>query len=381
MKKFKNNFGVKGSLPLLKALKEEVEKLGWKYDNDFNSGHSKSNPDLYFNARRPKDAMKINHFSFSNASNCTIYTLPQQWDECLKAASELEEEIPEYIEFIDDTFTCFTEGVIYPLNEEGRCQCNTGEYLSAMQYPKDKKWMKPSTKSAYEKQQKEFKIQKLLEEAARRYPVGTKFRCLVTNNIETIPKNTTFKIDWGGIGNQIYSYVNERLFHKHYYNGKWAEIIEPKKEVEPWAIGTYVVFLKEYGKSSVGDIDKIENVRDDKQVATLEKEDISPGPKDSDEYLKWFPTLQEAEAFSKELLKVEPMEIAGYSVKFKDNKVSIGCYKDITLKDLKTMRKAIKVASKFGKDLTVTEDSIIDDTEGSAIFLDEIEQLIERLDG
>ena len=35
MKKFKNNFGVKGSLSLLNALKEEVEKLGWKYDHDF----------------------------------------------------------------------------------------------------------------------------------------------------------------------------------------------------------------------------------------------------------------------------------------------------------------------------------------------------------
>ena len=49
MKKFKNNFGVKGSLPLLKALKEEVEKLGWKYDNDFNPW---CKSDLYFNANR-----------------------------------------------------------------------------------------------------------------------------------------------------------------------------------------------------------------------------------------------------------------------------------------------------------------------------------------
>ena len=55
--------------------------------------------------------MKTQHFSSSSVYNCTIYTLPQQWDECLKAASELEEEIPEYIEFISDGFTYFTKGI------------------------------------------------------------------------------------------------------------------------------------------------------------------------------------------------------------------------------------------------------------------------------
>jgi len=223
------------------GLKEEVEKLGWKYDHDFAPWGK--NSDLYFNANNESASMKIQHFSSSSVTNCNIYTLPQQWDECLKAASELE-------------------------------------------------------------------------------------------------------------------------------------------EVEPWTVGTYVVFLKNYGGSKKGDIDIIrmfEGIR-----CFLVKEGIGPNPSKPDisTWVKWFPTLQEAEAFSKELLKEEEsMEIAGYNVKFKEDKVSIGCYKDITLKDLKTMRKAIKVASKFGKDLTVTEDSIIDNTEDAAIFLDEIEQLIERLDG
>ena len=243
MKKFKNNFGVKGSLPLLMALKEEAEKLGWKYDHDFTPWGKRS--DLYFNANNELVSMKTQHFSSSSVSNCTIYNLPEQWDECLKAASELE-------------------------------------------------------------------------------------------------------------------------------------------EVESWSIGTYVVFLKAYGGHSKGTVDTIikrcnstvvevslpfEGNIDNLCALTIEEE------------CKWFPTLQEAEAFSRDLLKAEPMEIAGYKVKFKDGKVSIGCYKDITLKDLKTMKKAIKIVSKFGKDLTVTEDSIIDNTEDAAIFLDEIEQLIERLDG
>lgn len=244
MKKFKNNFGVKGSLPLLTALKEEVEKLGWKYDHDFAPWGK--NSDLYFNANEESASMKTQHFSSSNVRYCNIYTLPQQWDECLKAASELE-------------------------------------------------------------------------------------------------------------------------------------------EVESWSIGTYVVFLKAYGGHSKGTVDTI--IR--RCSSTVVKVSLPfEGNIDKlctltiDKECKWFPTLQEAEAFSKELLKEEEsMEIAGYNVKFKDGKVSIGCYEDITLKDLKIMKKAIEVASKFGKDLTVTEDSIIDNTEDSAIFLDEIEQLIERLDG
>ena len=244
MKKFKNNFGVKGSLPLLMALKEEVEKLGWKYDYDFASWGK--NSDLYFNANSPKDDLKIGHFSSTNAYKCVIYTLPQQWDECLKAASELEEEAPEYVEFISDKFTYFTKGTIYPLNKKRECKTDSGIYLWSMQYPKDKEYMKPSTKEAYEKQQEEFKTKKLLKEAERRYPVGTIVNSLGGNSKAAITE-PTFTLR----GN------NPKLIQNHcdclvYNNGKWVEIIEPKKEVEPWTTGTYVVFLKKYGGSKKG---------------------------------------------------------------------------------------------------------------------------------
>ena len=270
MKKFKNNFGVQGSSSLLRALKEEVEKLGWKYDNDFASWGK--NSDLYFNANSPKDDLKIGHFSSTNVYKCVIYTLPQQWDECLKAASELEEEAPEYVECI-------------------QIKVDT-----------------PKIKQGY--------IYKIVSYNSK------------TQNIQVI---------------------NE-------FGDKWdfTNINLTNPNLDRFIAFTYST----------------------KEAYEKQQEEFK---------LKWL--LKEAEAFSRDLLnsrdllKVEPMEIAGYNVKFKEDKVSIGCYKDITLKDLKTMRKAIKVASKFGKDLTVTEDSIIDSTENSAIFLDEIEQLIERLDG
>ena len=309
MKKFKNSFGVKGSPSLLQALKEEVEKLGWKYDSNFSSGYSKRTPDLYFNANKFKDSMKPQHFSFSNVFDCTIYNLPEQWDECLKAASELVEEVPEYVEFISDDFSyLFTKGTIYPLNKNGNCQGDDGEYHWSMQYPENKKFMVPSTKEAYEKQQEEFKMKELLKEAEKRYAVGTEFRCLVTGNVYLIPENTIFKTEIGywDMGKNVYSYVNWALFHKHYHNGEWAEIISKSEE---------------------------------------------------------------------------PMEIAGYSVKFEDDKVSVGCYKDITLKQLKTLRKAIKIVNDLGNDLTITEDGIIEHRDDNQISLEEIEELIKRLNG
>ena len=245
MKKFKNNFGVKGSLPLLMALKEEVEKLGWKYDNDFNPWGRAT--DLYFNANRTEGSMKTQHFGSSSVTNCTIYNLPQQWDECLKAASELEVEIPEYVECI----------------------------------------------KAYSLQTK-YMIE------------GYIYKVLDSTNLASIK-------------------------------------LQCNRTVKDWSSKTLFICF-----------------------AGVKEFDFIPSTK---------------EAYEKQQLEEESMEIAGYNVKFKDGKVSIGCYEDITLKDLKIMKKAIKVASKFGKDLTVTEDSIIDNTEDSAIFLDEIEQLIERLDG
>ena len=82
---------------------------------------------------------------------------------------------------------------------------------------------------------------------------------------------------------------------------------------------------------------------------------------------------------NKEMVE-EPMKIAGYNVTFKEDKVSIGCYKNITLKELKTFRKAIKVVKKFDITLKIGRDEVFD-AAGNLITLKQIEQLIERLDG
>jgi hypothetical protein len=61
----------------------------------------------------------------------------------------------EYVEFLDTGFTNFTKGKIYKLDSKGNCQMDNGNFTTgSMQYPKDKDYLKPSTKEAYEAQSK-----------------------------------------------------------------------------------------------------------------------------------------------------------------------------------------------------------------------------------
>lgn len=149
----------------------------------------------------------------------------------------------------------------------------------------------------------------LLEEAKRRYPVGTKFKSALKGDkhpFQTIVKENIYldKVDgrqviWNGDGcGFIYDDEN------------WAEIIEePKVEVKEkikstitWKIGDYVVFVEDWSRSKKGNIDKIEKLGDGVIALYLEKEGLAGSPLHNDCKLKVFPTLQEAQKFSDELL-------------------------------------------------------------------------------
>jgi len=71
----------------------------------------------------------------------------------------------------------------------------------------------------------EVKEETLLEKAKRLYPIGTEFKCLVTGNKYKIPENTIFGFS-NSDGDAVYSYVNNNIFHKHYENNNWADIIK-----------------------------------------------------------------------------------------------------------------------------------------------------------
>lgn len=149
----------------------------------------------------------------------------------------------------------------------------------------------------------------LLEEAKRRYPVGTKFKSALKGDkhpFQTIVKENIYldKVDgrqviWNGDGcGFIYDDEN------------WAEIIEePKVEVKEkikstitWKIGDYVVFVEDWNRSKKGNIDKIKKLGEGVTTLYLKKEGLAGSPLHNDCKLKVFPTLQEAQKFSDELL-------------------------------------------------------------------------------
>lgn len=69
---------------------------------------------------------------------------------------------------------------------------------------------------------KEQSMEEILEEAKRRYPIGTKFKNINTNNNTTYEIRNELQIQGTGISHYGIDYI--------YLNGKWAEIV---KEVEP----------------------------------------------------------------------------------------------------------------------------------------------------
>lgn len=96
--------------------------------------------------------------------------------------------------------------------------------------------------------------------------------------------------------------------------------IKPKE----WSVGTYVVFVKDYGHSSkVGSIDIIkESNKPGTDYVICRKElttTISP------EFVKWFPTLSEAKAFSKELLTPKTFKLGQYEITVDASRVKVGC--------------------------------------------------------
>lgn len=143
----------------------------------------------------------------------------------------------------------------------------------------------------------------LLEEAKKRYPVGTEFK-------------STYQGDWAKVIDLDFKWVEQYKAIQNsnggwvYQLGNWAEIIEePKVEVKEkikstitWKIGDYVVFVEDWNRSKKGNIDKIKKLGEGVTTLYLKKEGLAGSPLHNDCKLKVFPTLQEAQKFSDELL-------------------------------------------------------------------------------
>lgn len=139
-------------------------------------------------------------------------------------------------------------------------------------------------------------IQEVLAETIRRYPVGTVVKSPIYPDnkyiVKTTPiiyKNLTVISDGDG---------KVTLFD--FDKNTWAEIV---KETQPkeWAVGTYFVFLRDYGGHPKGTIDKI--IKDNGPI-TVKSSLFYNGSSDNcnlrkDNEAKWFATKSEAEVFVK----------------------------------------------------------------------------------
>lgn len=110
-----NKFAVKSnSFALYKAFKEEVEKLGWEYNNGFNvftEENMNYHNCLYFCETWNK--VGDYKFSISNTGTGLIFNLGKQWDEALDYAGRLislkKEKDKNYYVTISELVTEFAE--------------------------------------------------------------------------------------------------------------------------------------------------------------------------------------------------------------------------------------------------------------------------------
>lgn len=143
----------------------------------------------------------------------------------LFVVEEEKELLPEYWECIkNDTTSTFLVKI-----QKGRIykRCNIerwnkhivhhyGIYICTVGSKEQIKYFKPSTKEAFERQE-------LLEEAKRRYPVGTRFKSVLSGKIYTIESTSHKWIDKG---------IEADNLPWVYYDGNWAEILTPLFQTE-----------------------------------------------------------------------------------------------------------------------------------------------------
>lgn len=191
----------------------------------------------------------------------TILTF-KQW--CKKYGHSYE-AVPKYVECVKSHQSpYYTVGKIYTwpntISDSGKS--NKPGILKGSVWE-----FKPSTKEAYDKQQEKLKMEKLLSEAKRRYPTGTKVRAVLDGPELTTEIFTLTDSHYWASGSKVPAcYTEEGHPVCLHLSGKWAEIVkeEPKPtEIKP-AKGMHVRCLKENswsdGKTKIGQIFVIEDV-------------------------------------------------------------------------------------------------------------------------
>jgi hypothetical protein len=130
------------------------------------------------------------------------------------------------------------------------------------------------------------------------------------------------------------------------------ELVRRANEVEKWSVGTYVVFLIDYGYNNKGTISKItDNSTSIVEVEAPLHSDVNERCNlTKDRECKWFPTLKEAEEFSKQLLGMNVVLPITPSVGYK---LIWGEKGEEEIDELPTFKPVVKNKNYFEKELDI----------------------------
>jgi hypothetical protein len=188
--KFKNKFTVQGNESLLKAFEEETKKIGWVFRNKINWVQG-ANTSIIYEGNATDSCNWANH-----TGSCKVYTLPNDWDKALELAKEVIEEIPEYVELLEE-YCGYKKGDIakvigeevngYIVNVPNRVSFSG--YSPNVWYGKGQ--FKPSTKEAYEAQQvktlvigdKDYRVNISKDKILLNVPGGEYFDIMILKNM------------------------------------------------------------------------------------------------------------------------------------------------------------------------------------------------------
>lgn len=183
----------------------------------------------------------------------TEITFPQFKAWVLK---ENVEEVPEYVELYksgwDDKLlnTIWKTSNRFPSENVNWTTSWTWKYLLTDE--NHKQYFRASTASAYNAQFKKEEPMDLLAEAKRRYPVGSKFKC-VNGNKNSGYSSYNKTTDTWTVTDYKYTRVNEQpAIHSDngwlYLEGKWATVVPEAKQPEEkkWKVGGWVRLTKDF---------------------------------------------------------------------------------------------------------------------------------------
>lgn len=216
-KLFKNTFGVSGTETEINLFIESAIKIGWTFIHDVSAKYK-----LYFihNWSVYKKEGNFNRvYEERIGSTFICISTLEGWSKAIELASEEEEveSIPEYVECTHFPNLSFIKGKIYKIKSSIIDSELAGAH-SIYEWHFNKKYFTPSTLEA-------FQSQELLEEAKRKYPVGTKYK-----NVEYL--GSIFEVQEGSFvfdDDKIIIFENGQPCV--WNAGQWTEIIplEPSR--------------------------------------------------------------------------------------------------------------------------------------------------------